>query len=218
MKTETHLRGEIENTSFDNNSQYVYLSKELEKGLLAFSYDNYRSDSDVFVEEEVRTTPPFTDFQIDSPRRDRSKFSVFYDVEELSETVESLHFDVYYQESKRSFNTFSDLFLNFGPMPIVRDSNVFTDSNLDTIGANFQVGLNLSDNNHLIAGFEVKDDDLSQTRRRELTENDIFKPTEIVEDSASQVAGELYLEDVLKLGDDFELRAGCSQCLGGFRA
>ena len=200
--------GEIDNTSFENNSFSLYLGKNFDEHSLAIAYDNFQSNSEVFVEPEVASTPPFLDFRIDAPQRDRSKFSAFYDWEPEYESLERLHIDTYYQESEREFNTFSDLMLDFGAGPFIRNSKVFNSSNLDTIGLNLQLDLPLGDTNHLIIGLEAKRDELEQERLRELKENGSNVPGEFVIDEAHQTAIEGFFQDQWEFQDSWSLVAG----------
>ncbi|MCB0334407.1 MAG: TonB-dependent receptor, partial [Bdellovibrionales bacterium] len=83
--------GEIENTGFEWDTLSAYVGGKFDNHSVGVSYDNYQSASDVFVEDEVRTTPPFLDFQLDIPQRDREKFAFVYDGKNFSESLVKLH-------------------------------------------------------------------------------------------------------------------------------
>ncbi len=200
--------GELENTSFRNKSWNGYLAKEWGEHRLAFSYDDYRSDSEIFVDPVVRTTPPFTDFRIDAPVRDRRKLAFFYDGDELNETVQYIHLDGYYQISDREFNTFSDVLLNFGGPLIPSSTSIFTSSELDTIGINGLITLNLGQTNTLALGFESKRDELDQDRRRLVTTGGVTANPELTVEGASQASIELFGENIWKFAQDWSLRGG----------
>jgi hemoglobin/transferrin/lactoferrin receptor protein len=200
--------GEIENTSFENDSFSAYLGREFGEHAVALSYDDFKSSSEVYVEPEVATTPPFLDFRIDAPRRDRRKAGLFYDWTPDDEVIERLHVDGYYQSSKREFNTFSDLELDLGMGPVIRNSNVFNDSTLDTLGLNSQVDLKLNRADHLIIGVDVKDDELDQQRRRELVEGGADRPTENVSDRAQQTSVEVFAQNQWDFLEDWALITG----------
>ena len=199
--------GELENTSFDNWSVSSYLGKRFEKHTVAASFDKYESDSEVFVEEEVRTTPPFTEFQIDAPQRDRWKAAVFYDGADIAAVMPKLHFDAYFQRSERQFNTFSDLMLDFG-FPVTRRSDVYNDSQLDSSGANIQADFDLSEAHYLVAGLKIVYDDLEQDRLRQVTDNGAAKPDERVRDEANQQVFEVFVQDEWSITDVWTLTAG----------
>lgn len=201
--------GELPNTSYDNDSYSLYISKELgDSHTVAVSYDDFNASSDVFVDPMVATTLPFIDFTIDAPVRDRSKIGLFYDGENLSDTVEKIHFDGFFQDSDRVFETHSILSLDFGMGPIIRDTRINTDSTLETWGGNGQIDFNLGSSNTLIAGIETKDDSLDQIRFRDVSSSGIASPTEIVIDNASQTSIELFAENAWAFQQDWEIRGG----------
>ena len=200
--------GDIENTSYDNNSYSIYLAKQIEKHRFAATFDSYKSSSDVFVDPVVRFSPPFTDFRIEAPKRDRIKAGFFYDGEELSPVVDSLHLDSYYQDSDREFNTFTDIELDTGSGPVARSTSILTSSALRTFGANGQVNLNLPRSHQLILGFEAQNNELNQSRDRTVRSAGLTGPSELTFDEASQNSIEAFAEDVLSIGEDWEIRAG----------
>lgn len=200
--------GELENSSFDNNSWNGYLVKEWDKNRLAVSYDDYRSDSEVYVDPAVKTTPPFTDFRIDAPVRDRRKAAFFYDGEDVSETVKNVHLDGYYQSSDREFNTFSDLLLDFGGTSVPSSTSIFTTSELDTLGTNGLITLELGESHTFTTGFEAKADELDQDRKRIVETAGVTKDPEITIEGASQRSFEFFGEDIWEFVNDWELRGG----------
>ncbi len=69
--------GKVENTSYNSDSIALTLGKSfigsewMGDQSLELVYENFNSDAEVFVAPEVRFTPPFLDFAIDAPQRDR---------------------------------------------------------------------------------------------------------------------------------------------------
>ncbi|MCL4135318.1 UNVERIFIED_CONTAM: hypothetical protein GTU68_005154 [Idotea baltica] len=199
--------GEIENTEYDNNSYSLYLAREFNQHRVGLSYDDYNSSSDVYVEPEVATAPPFIDFQIDAPKRDRRKAAIFYDWDAQGDYLEKVHADFYYQVSEREFNTFSELQLDIGQGPFIRNSNVLNSSTLDTFGASLLTEFSVADHT-LLAGADLKTDSLDQNRRRELTENGQRVPDELVFDEATQDSVEVFLQDEWSFLEKWALIAG----------
>ncbi len=201
--------GELDNTSYENDSFSAYISKDWGNHTVGLSYDDYNSSSEVFVDPVVATTPPLLDFQIDVPIRDRSKAAMFFDSTDLSNTITKLHVDTYYQESERQFNTFSEVRIEIPEMePLVRSTDIFTHSVLATVGGNAQIDLDLSSAHHLIIGLEAKNDELNQERDREVTTARVSSPLETVIDDAAQAAIEPFIEDSWSLSEDWVLRGG----------
>ncbi len=198
--------GEVEDTSYSNQSISAYLGKNWENHSLAFSYDNYNSDSEVHVDPIVATTPPFTSFKIDSPQRDRDKVALFYDGKNFGDFLKKVHVDGYFQTSDRKFNTFSDLSLFVG-FPLIRNSDVFTTSTLDTLGGNAQLDWSMG-SHYLIAGIEATTEELSQTRRREVVNNDVVSPTELTNDEAQQDSVDLFIQDEWSISDSIAFILG----------
>ena len=208
MRTGSRPRGDIENTSFDNESFAAFLSRTWDVHTIAASFDKYNSRSDVYVDPAVRTTPPFVDFRIEAPVRDRTKLALFYDGEEMGESLENVHLDLYYQESDREFNTFTDMELDFGEGPVLNQTSILTSSELDTIGSNGHAGLRLAPDLRLIAGYETKKDSLDQDRQRAVSRDGVLGQTELSRDEARQTSFEIFAENVWSFAKDWELRAG----------
>lgn len=200
--------GQLDNTSFENDSWSGYFGKTLGEHHFAYSYDDYNSESDVYVDPAVATAPPFTGFAIDVPQRDRDKHGVFYDWKpEDAGIVHKVHLDSYYQESKRQFNTFSDTLIDAG-FPIVTNTAIFTGSELDTVGTNAQVDLGNPDSVLVSLGGQYIGDDLEQLRHREVVVSDVPKPDEDVADDASLTTFAAFAQADWKIADDFQLAGG----------
>ncbi|MCB0322581.1 MAG: TonB-dependent receptor [Bdellovibrionales bacterium] len=199
--------GEVEDTAYEDKSVLLFLSKKFGPSTIAASFDNYQSSSDVFVEPEVRTTPPFLDFSIDAPQRDRRKGSISYEWEPEASDLKRFSADIYHQESEREFNTFSTLAIET-PAGVTRNqSDVFNDSELLTTGGSAQGEVELGAN-LLIVGIDGKGDRLDQARRRELNTNGLQVPSEIVFDEAEQSSLELFAQDEYSFAGDWALTFG----------
>jgi hemoglobin/transferrin/lactoferrin receptor protein len=200
--------GEIDNTSFKNDSWSAYLAKEVDNHRVAVSFEDFHSSSEVYVAPEVAHTPPFLDFRIDVPERDRTKTAVFYDGEDLSETVKLLHVDAYYQKSEREFNTFSDTSVTVADTPIVSSTSILTSSLNNTVGANAQLTLQPNDSHSVIVGLEFANDELDQQRTRNVTRSSIPGATELTFESANQFSIEPFVQDEWTVMPDWVFTAG----------
>ena len=65
--------------------------------------------------QTVRFTPPFLDFAIDAPRRDRKKSAIFYTMEPSWGRLTKISANAYRQVSDRQFNTFPSMLFPFPP-------------------------------------------------------------------------------------------------------
>jgi len=101
-------RGEVENTAFDNSNAYLFAGRGFGAHRLEYSYENYDSSADIFVEEAVRTTFPLTDFYLETPRRDREKHSGLYRLDIDGDWLKRLRLSAFRQVSDREFFTRTD--------------------------------------------------------------------------------------------------------------
>lgn len=199
--------GDLDNTAYSLGSLMGYLGKRFENHALAVSFDLYESESDVFVEDRVRTSPPFLDFAIDIPQRDRKKVGIFYDWRDISENLEKFHIDAYYQQSERDFNTFSKTLIDIG-FPLLSDTAIRSESELENIGATAQADLRIFEDHLVIIGYQLNLDDLSQDRLRSVISNGVPKPNEFVEDEASRDSHSIFVQDEWSVIEDTVFTAG----------
>ena len=199
--------GELENTSYESESASFYVAKRIDNHTLAVSYDNYNSSSEVYVNPIVATTPPFTDFRIDAPERDRDKLAVSYDWEEVSDSLKRIHLDAYHQTSDRKFNTFTDMSLDVG-FPLMTSTSIFSTSTLKTNAGNLQTDWQIGDSHSLIFGVELKEEDLSQDRLKQVTSNGTPSPDELVRDEGVQDSYEVFVQDQWNISEGWDLTAG----------
>ncbi len=87
--------GELEDTEFSSDSIMAYLAYTIDNHSFGLNYDQFNLDS------EIATGMP--GFQLDMPQRDREKIGVFYNGDELSDTLKKLHLDIYQQTIDRQF-------------------------------------------------------------------------------------------------------------------
>jgi hemoglobin/transferrin/lactoferrin receptor protein len=91
--------GEIENTSYQSRGASAQLSHIFGSHEFGAGFERFQSSSDVYVEPEVRFTPPFLDFAIDIPVRDRDKSRVTYRFHGGDGVLDGLSSDFYRQTS-----------------------------------------------------------------------------------------------------------------------
>ncbi len=199
--------GEIENTGFEWDTISAYLGGTFDNHTIGLSYDTFESSSEVFVEESVRTSPPFVDFAVDIPQRDREKFSFSYTGKNLSQSLAKLRLDAYLQQSDRVFHTFSDTFFNFG-FPLSNQTSIETDSELSNIGTTLQTDWDLHEDHFVIAGYQFVHDDVEQDRVRSVVTNGASLPSEFVYEEASRVMHSFYVQDKWEFLPDWMMTVG----------
>lgn len=199
--------GDIDNTSFDNDSLSAFLAKTFGVNRLAFGYEVYNASTKVFVDPIVATTPPLLDFRINAPERDREKFWTSYDLTSQEKLFKKLHLDLYSQNNDRRFDTFSDTSIS---TPIVGISNtaIYSSALLKTLGGNLQIDMAPNEAHLLITGLQIIKDEMNQDRRREVQINSVPRPTELVHDRIEQTRWGLFIQDEWLLNSVFSTTIG----------
>ena len=156
--------GTMENTSHESESYSFSIGRGMESSELRFRYEDYDSSSEIFVEPEVRFKPPFVDFALDTPQRDREKLSVAYTYMPRSDYFDSIKIDAYRQVSQRIFNSFPSLMIAPG---LRSDTEIITDSELTSDGLNMQFNFAPGDRQELVTGIQYVTDEVDQIRYRD---------------------------------------------------
>ena len=198
--------GSMDNTAYDNDSVYLYAGRGFGDQRLEYTYEKYESSSNVYVEEEVKSTYPLTDFYVESPRRDRDKHGLFYSWEVDNSWLQSLSANAYQQQNDRHFYTYTET------VWYSRDINSY--STLDTDGALVQMDFQPLGNHRLIAGLQYLNDDVDQTRHVDTVSwTPAIAPTGIeqIRDKASIETWAMFLQDQWEISDRLSLTAGLRQ-------
>jgi hemoglobin/transferrin/lactoferrin receptor protein len=198
-------QGEIENTAFDSSNAYLYAGKSFGGSLFEYIYEDYESSSNIFVEEEVKTTFPLTDFYLETPKRDRERHSLFFTREIDGEWLQSVKLNGFYQETDRLFYTRTEL--------VWYERDIHSDSDLETTGALLQLDSNRFDEHHIIAGLQYLDDSVDQSRHVDTFSWTPTTPSgvEIIKDKASIETWALFVQDEWSVTDRTTLTAGLRQ-------
>jgi hemoglobin/transferrin/lactoferrin receptor protein len=201
--------GDIENTSYESDSIAFNLGRAFSGSQLLgdqsieMVYENFDSASEVYVEPEQRFAPPFLDFAIDAPQRDREKLGVFYQFEPDNDYLVEGKINVFRQVSDRQFDTFASLFFGFQ-----QDSSIFTASELTSDGGVAQLDWQLGTDHYLITGIQYNRDRVEQSRHREVRINLGVPSMEDVDDRSSMTTWAFFIQDEWDLADNWDLTAG----------
>lgn len=197
--------GDMENTAFDNHSTYVYLGRQFAEHHFDYTYEDYASATNVYVEEELKTTFPLTDFYLEVPRRDRRKHGLFYTWDADNSWLQSLQANAYSQISDRHFYSSTDT------VWYARD--VDTIGELDSRGALLQFNFQTWRDHTLIAGLQYIEDEVDQTRHVDTLSWTEYAVTgnEVLRDVASIETQALFAQDQWHFYKDFTLAAGVRQ-------
>lgn len=198
--------GIMDNTAYDNDSVYLYAGRGFGEQRLEYTYEKYQSSSHVYVEEEVKTTYPLTDFYVESPRRDRDKHGVFYDWDVENNWLQRVSANAFQQQNDRHFYTYTET------VWYSRDINSY--STLDTDGALVQLDLQPLGGHKLIAGLQYLKDDVDQTRHVDtLSWTPSIAPTgiDVIRDKATIETWAMFAQDQWEISDRLSLTAGLRQ-------
>ena len=197
--------GEIEKTSYESDSLSFSLRKIFDRSEIRFRYEDFNSSSEVFVEAEVRFQPPFVDFALDVPQRDRNKISASYKFMPALAYFDSVQFDIYRQVSERQFNSFPSL--SFAP-GTRSDTTILTESEPTSDGFNAQFNFARGDRQELVTGVQYVEDSIDQVRDRDVVANGIPISSETSVDKANLSTLAVYVQDDIELNESWSLLAG----------
>jgi hemoglobin/transferrin/lactoferrin receptor protein len=197
--------GEVENTAYQSDGINLSLSQSGTQHSWRIGFEDFNADSDVYVEPEVRFSPPFRDFIIDIPRRDRQKIRADYRYSPEGNYLQSMIVDGYRQISDRQFNTFPLMTLAPG---LDLDTSILTTSDLTTNGLNVQSDWQTGNSVSVIAGLQWLDDEINQLRDREVKTNGITTSKEIQTDAATLRNTAVYLQGDIDINEDLALLLG----------
>jgi hemoglobin/transferrin/lactoferrin receptor protein len=173
--------------------------------LFYLGYDEFNSDSEVFVEDEIRFSPPFRDFSIDAPRRDRQKIRFDYEYTASGELLSTIKLDAYHQTSDREFNTFPQMTLAPG---LNTDTSIFTTSQLVSDGFNLQADLLSGQRYAIVTGVQWLRDEVEQDRLRFVITNGVETSRETQFDDARLETSAVYLQADIDATDNLTIYAG----------
>jgi hemoglobin/transferrin/lactoferrin receptor protein len=147
--------GKVDNSSFANDSQMLYLAKEFGDHTLGFTYDKFNLNS------EIATGIP--NFTLDMPQRDRRKIAGFYQYEYDGDIFKKFQLDVYKQRIDRNFIQHMERTIPVPPpstMKLIIDTDI--QEQLDTSGINGQLDFAVNDEHYMIFGVQFTKDDLNK--------------------------------------------------------
>lgn len=198
-------QGAIENTRFDNRGVSLYLGKTVADAFLEYRFDNYEASAEVFVEEEVRTSFPLTDFGLNTPRRDRFRHAVSYRQQGTSDAINEFKFDMFYQESDRLFLTRTET--------IWYERDIRSESTLFSTGGVAQLDVNPAPDHRVIAGLQYLGDEVDQKR---LVDTFSWTPTtpsgiEVISDEARIDTLAVFIQDEWQATPAVSITAGLRQ-------
>jgi len=197
--------GNIENTAYTSRGYSASVRQFVSDHMFGIGIEKFESSSGVYVDPAVRFTPPFLDFGIDIPVRDRDKVRVDYRFSRSVGSLESVNVDAYRQTSDREFNTTTLV----EPVPgLLVDTFIGTVSQLVSTGANVQSNWQFGSYHSVVAGFQYVGDVIDQNRHRTSETSGVPTTDETVLDSAKLNTNALYVQDDWTLTPSLSMLVG----------
>ncbi|NNC99972.1 MAG: TonB-dependent receptor, partial [Gammaproteobacteria bacterium] len=184
--------GRIENTAYQSRGYSARIKQFAGNHSFGLAFEQFEASSDVYVEPEVRFTPPFLDFSIDIPVRDRNKVSLNHLYLGESGPLQSVAIDAYQQVSDREFNTRP--LMQLGP-GLVMDTRIDTTSQLVSNGFNLQSEWLFAEDHTVVLGYQFTGDEVQQNRQRDALINGFITSSESVDDTAKLDTSAVYVQD-----------------------
>lgn len=197
--------GEVENTAYQSDGFNLGMAQTMQQHSWRVGFEQFNANSDVYVEPAVRFSPPFRDFIIDIPRRDRQKIRADYRYSANGSYLQSVAVDAYRQISDREFNTFPLMTLAPG---LDLDTSILTTSDLTTDGLNIQTGWQTGNSVSVVAGLQWIDDEINQLRDREVKTNGVSTSKEIQIDEAGLNNTAVYIQGDIDVTSDLAILLG----------
>lgn len=202
--------GRIEHTAFDNHSVYAWMGRDFGAHRVEVLYDSFKATSDLFVEEEVRTTFPLTDFRVSVPQRDRSKLALSYQWQDVASFLPLLKVNVNRAWNDRGFKTISNLFVPV-PAPVATENTIFSDADLVMDDAIVQLDWIPAPNHYIVSGIQYSEERVTQDRHVDNVVNGITRPPEDIRDKARIKTIAAFAQDEWHIGERDTLTIGARQ-------
>ncbi len=201
--------GKLEDTSYSSDNLYGHIGYrfgEQENHYLALKFEQHRLESEGWPGE---LSSSIEDFKIDLPKRDRRKVGLYYDGDDISDTIAKIHVDVFYQTIDRLFINDVTTSARAGRTVAVKSTS---DDTITDYGLNAQIDLDLIDGHHTIVGLQFLSDNLETDKTSDITMTG-YAPFPVTVSSSSFDKAHIdtysvYAQDEWQLTDTVMLTAG----------
>ncbi len=203
--------GKLENSSWHSSNVSMHLGSRFgadDKHYLALKANRYTLDANAWT-DPFSFEYPVTNFRVDLPQRDLTKFGLYYDGHDLGPVVHKVHVDAYYQYVDRLFTNEVDM--NPAPPMFVNVKTSSDDRNVN-YGGTFQIDLVPHPDHYVIAGLYFLVDDLETRKTTDTSVTMGAAPPQVTHDprtieaSARTVSG--FVQDAWKLAPAWTLTGG----------
>lgn len=194
-------KGRLKPSSTDDSNIAAHLGYQTGKHYIAAKVQRYDVAAQMYWKQDG--------FATDLPKRELNKVGLFYQGDQLTETLDKLKIDVYRQTVDRVFD--NDVTIR---LPVLtRNINSLSDDEQITYGLNTQAELSLIDGHSTVVGFEYEQDRL-KARKVTLTTvssaNPLFAGISRVQgyDDASIDTASIFAQHTVPLAEDLTANFG----------
>ncbi|KAF3984590.1 MAG: TonB-dependent receptor [Methylococcales symbiont of Hymedesmia sp. n. MRB-2018] len=212
--------GVLENSSFDNSNVNAYLAYNMDKITIGARLESYKADTESHTDNSIIENG-LEGFQLDLPKRDRKKASIFFEANDVTESLVKMRLDAFHQVRDRDFS--QDLLVNV-PNFAGPGSNIAIDLDLKTVfkqknsGLQAQFDLVFHPDHYIVSGFDYSYDKMKSNvmtvSKTTFTGVPFPSPPLSVTDTtveSHQETKAIYLQDEWSLNDDMTITAGIRQ-------
>ena len=199
-------KGRLKPSSTDDSSISAHLGYQAGKHYIAAKAQRYDVAAKMYWKQDG--------FATDLPKRELNKVGLFYQGDQLTETLDKLKIDVYRQTVDRDFR--NNVIVRV-PMPpsrpgMTRDIDSLSDDEQITYGLNTQAELSLIDGHSTVVGFEYEQDRLKASKTRLVTVSPSppypSSPAEYSYDDASIDTASVFAQHTVPLAEDLTVSFG----------
>ncbi len=199
-------KGRLKPSSTDDSSISAHLGYQAGRHYIAAKAQRYDVAAKMYWKQDG--------FATDLPKRELNKVGLFYQGDQLTETLDKLKIDVYRQTVDRDFR--NNVIVRV-PMPpsrpgMTRDIDSLSDDEQITYGLNTQAELSLIDGHSTVVGFEYEQDRLKASKTRLVTVSPSppypSSPAEYSYDDASIDTASVFAQHTVPLAEDLTVSFG----------
>ncbi len=188
--------GRLKPSSTDDSNISAHLGYKTGKHYIAAKAQRYDVAAQMYWKQDG--------FATDLPKRELNKVGLFYQGDQLTETLEKLKINVYRQTVDRVFDN------SLNPSPVVKIDSLSDDEQI-TYGLNTQAELSLVEGHSTIVGFEHEQDRLKTKKDKTTVVTTPFGPSVTPEkryDDASIDTISVFAQHTVPLADDLTASFG----------
>ena len=192
--------GTLKDSSYLNRNFSAYVDKAFGNLLLGGRWESFWSNENVPTASSDGAV-----VELDLPEWSRDKYALFGELTDISNSLNKVRLDVYYQDTYKKFLNFVD-----PPGPVSID--LTTENWQNTLGGSLQTDWTLGQSHYLVAGLEAMSDDLEAKARQFVIKPGPNSDTTYTNE-AHQNTYAIFIQDEWNLAEYWVLTAGVRETI-----